>query len=174
MMLSSDGICLRAPEPEDLACMFSLENDTPDLWRYGDATGPYSSYALRRYIQESSNDIFADRQLRLMIDKDGVTVGMIDVFDFDPLHSRAEIGVVVGEEFRRSGVASAALDMLVRHCFDNLHIHQLTAKVDVDNEPCRALFASCGFASGAVLPDWMFSPGGGYRDVRLMYLISDR
>lgn len=172
-MLSRGDVRLRAPEPEDLGCMFSLENETPDIWRYGDATGPYSRFSLRRYIEECSNDVFADRQLRLMIDNGDLTVGMIDLFDFDPLHSRAEVGIVMGVEHRRSGLAAVALEILVCHCFENLRIHQLVARVDVDNVPSRALFEKCGFRAVAELRDWMFTPGGGYRNIVIMQNISD-
>ena len=38
-LLQKDGYRLRAPEPEDLDCMYQFEN-TPSLWEVGNATGP--------------------------------------------------------------------------------------------------------------------------------------
>ena len=86
---STDRILLRAPEPEDLELMFSLENEE-DACNASVATGPYSRYQLKKYIAESENDLFADHQLRLMIEwkEERKTVGIIDVFDFSPRYRR--------------------------------------------------------------------------------------
>ena len=72
-------IRLRAPEPEDLDVMMLFENDE-DQWENGIATGPYSRYQLKQYIGQSTNDLYTDRQLRLMIElpQTGV-VGIVDL-----------------------------------------------------------------------------------------------
>ena len=105
-------IRLRAPEPEDLDVMMLFENDE-DQWENGIATGPYSRYQLKQYIGQSTNDLYTDRQLRLMIElpQTGV-VGIVDLCSFDPRHNRAEVGVMVLEEYRHRGIASEALRQL--------------------------------------------------------------
>ena len=65
--LEENGIKLRAPEPEDLDCMFRFENIV-DLWDISNTTGPYSRFHLKQYIEQTQNDLFTDRQLRLMIE----------------------------------------------------------------------------------------------------------
>ena len=101
--LHTDRIRLRAPEPEDLDIMFAFENDEA-LWENGIATGPYSRYQLKKYICESQNNLFADGQLRLMIELDtGEVAGIVDLFSYDNRHRRAEIGLVVHKDCRRNG-----------------------------------------------------------------------
>ena len=79
-----NGIRLRAPEPEDLEVMFRFENAT-DVWEMSNTTGPYSRFQLKQYIEQTQNDLFADRQLRLMIENGNrQVVGMVDVCSFDP------------------------------------------------------------------------------------------
>ena len=58
--LSTKDYRLRAPELKDLDLMFELEN-MPELWMFGDVTGPYSKDALEDYIKRSQNDLFVDR-----------------------------------------------------------------------------------------------------------------
>lgn len=53
--------------PEDLEVMFRFENAT-DVWEMSNTTGPYSRFQLKQYIEQTQNDLFADRQLRLMIE----------------------------------------------------------------------------------------------------------
>lgn len=170
--LQGNGIRLRAPEPEDLEVMFRFENST-DVWEVSNTTGPYSRFQLKQYISQTRNDLFADRQLRLMIEDDGTrrVVGIIDICSFDPLHNRAEVGIMVDREYRGRGIGAAALALLEEHCFGYLGIHQLFAYIAVENLPCRKLFAGCGYKESAVLKDWMHTFGGGYTDVLVVQKI---
>ena len=102
-------IHLRALEPEDLDSLYNIENDE-DLWDVGVTNVPYSRFVLSAYIANSTADIYADRQVRLVIeDEHHCTVGLLDIFNFDPRHSRAEVGIVVARRFRHLGYATAAL-----------------------------------------------------------------
>ena len=108
-----NGIRLRAPEPEDLEVMFRFENAT-DVWEMSNTTGPYSRFQLKQYIEQTQNDLFADRQLRLMIENGNrQVVGMVDVCSFDPLHNRAEVGIMVDKSCRRQGIGRNALALLL-------------------------------------------------------------
>lgn len=164
--LQGNGIRLRAPEPEDLEVMFRFENDT-DVWEMSNTTGPYSRFQLKQYIEQAQNDLFADRQLRLMIETDAPrrVVGIVDVCSFDPLHNRAEVGIMVDRPCRGQGIGRHALALLETHCFHYLGIHQLFAYIAVGNLPCRRLFAACGYKENAVLKEWMHTYGGSYADV---------
>lgn len=94
--LTNERIYLRAVEPEDMDIMYEMEND-PSMWDISNFTVPYSRYVLRQYIEGSQCDVFADKQLRLMIvsKSDHDILGTIDITDFVPLHSRGEVGIAV-------------------------------------------------------------------------------
>ena len=170
-LLQRDGYRLRAPEPEDLGCMMEFEN-TPSLWEVGNATGPYSRFHLKQYIETNQNNLYEDKQLRLMIEnKDKQVIGIIDLCNFDPFHNRAEVGIVIASKFRAFGIGELSLLLLIQHCFEFLGIHQLYAYIDVTNEPCRKLFKKCGFEECAYLKDWMRT-GKHYRDVVMVQRIN--
>jgi len=159
-MLKSDTLKLRAVEPEDLDLMYLIENDT-ELWPCGQSTVPFSHYALKQYIAESSNDFFHDRQLRLVIEKaDGVSVGFVDLQNYNPLHHRAEVGIVVVPEQQRQGHATEALRLLASYVSVHLGIHQLYALVPENNTASVALFKKCGYKRTATLQDWLNTPTG--------------
>lgn len=159
-VLSSHILKLRAVEPEDLDLMYLIENDT-ELWPCGQASVPFSHYALKQFIAESSNDVFRDRQLRLVIEKaDGVSVGFVDLQRYDPQHHRAEVGIVVVPEQQRQGLASEALRLLAKYVSDHLGIHQLYAIVPENNTASIALFRKCGYKKTATLQDWLNTPTG--------------
>ena len=69
-----DALKLRALEPEDLDFLYSIENDA-ELWDVGNTNVPYSRFSLNNYLLSSSSDIYADKQVRLVMeDKDGTPV----------------------------------------------------------------------------------------------------
>ena len=81
---------LRAMEPEDLDLLYRIENDA-DLWAVGTTNVPYSRYTLHDYIATSADDIFADRQLRLIIETSHptpLTVGIADLINCDTVVPR--------------------------------------------------------------------------------------
>ena len=159
-MLKSNKIRLRAVEPEDLDLMYLIENDTK-LWPCGQVSVPFSRFALKQYIAESSNDIFRDRQLRLAIETpDGISVGFVDIQNYEPLHHRAEVGIVVVPEKQRQGIATETLRLLANYASTHLGIHQLYALVPEGNTASSALFLRSGYKQSAILQDWLHSPAG--------------
>ncbi len=162
-------VTLRAIEPEDLDVLYTIENDDK-LWTVGSTNVPYSRYALHEYVANTSGDIYADRQVRLMVcNEQEEVVGIVDLMDFNPRHLRAEVGVVIQKPYRAEGYGQAAMQKLISYARNILHIHQLYALVGVDNTYCIRLFEHAGFLSNARLRDWL-SDGNSYHDAVLMQL----
>ena len=157
MHLQSPLLQLRAPELSDLDFMFHIENDTR-LWNVSACKVPYSRYLLQQYIETNKHDIYTDKQLRLMVQlrENGQLVGAIDLFDFSPANHRAEVGIVIEQEYRRKGYAHEALTLLCHYAEQILDLHQLYAYIYESNTPAQQLFASCGFKQTATLPEWSF------------------
>lgn len=162
-------IRLRAMEPEDLDLLYRIENDR-ELWGVGSTNVPYSRYTLHDYIANSRGDIYADRQVRLIVETtEGVAVGMVDVVNFDPRHRRAEVGIVVEREWRRQGIATKAVALVAQHCRSVFHLRQLYGLASEANEASLALFRKLGFTQGGTLKDWLYD-GERYQSAVLMQL----
>lgn len=166
-------ILLRAIEPEDLELLYEWENNG-DYWTISNTITPFSKYTLKRYIKNSHKSIYETGQLRLMIvhAEDKVTIGTIDIFDFDPFHSRAGLGILIArEDYRRKGLASMALRCLVDYCFDTLHLHQLYCNILGNNFESMDLFKKAGFTETNVKKDWI-KTASGYLDEHFFQLIN--
>jgi diamine N-acetyltransferase len=98
-------------------------------------------------------------------------VGIIDLFNFEPFHNRAEVGIVIAASYRQKGVGQLALQLLMEHCFDFIGIHQLYAHIDVTNEASIRLFKKCGFEQCGYLKEWMRT-GKNYRDVVIVQCLN--
>lgn len=173
MWLKNDIASLRTPEPEDLELMYAMENDA-ELWSVGNATLPYSRYTLRAYLEQSRQDLVTERQARFIIENiKGESVGMIDLADYDPLNSRAEVCIGLLGKFRKQGYATAALQLLCEYAMKKLHLHQLYAYIPEKNEESYRLFTKNGFEKSAVLKDWQRTVNG-YSSMILVQKIAEK
>jgi diamine N-acetyltransferase len=155
-------IKLRAVEPEDLELLYDWENNN-DYWIISNTVTPFSKYTLKRYIENSHKNVYEAGQLRLMIEhiKDKQTIGTIDVFDFDPFHRRAGIGVLIAKnEYRRKGYASMAVTCLIEYCFKTLLLHQLYCNILENNCESIDLFKKLGFKEIGRKIDWIRTEQG--------------
>jgi len=155
---------LRAIEPRDADLIYKWENDS-SIWQLSNTFAPFSRHVINQFIENSHQDIFQYKQLRLMIDKTDedkhVTIGTIDLFDFDPIHRRAGVGILIAEEKeRKKGYASDALDALINYSFFTLQLHQLYCNITEDNDESLNLFQSKGFQLIGTKRDWLIYPKG--------------
>ena len=169
--LTNDLITLRAIEPEDIELLYAWENNS-EIWEVSHTLVPFSKYILVQYIKNSDKDIYESKQLRLMIDtNDGKTVGAIDLFDFDPYHSRVGVGILINSyEDRSKGYASAALEILISYCFNKLKMHQIYANIETENKISLSLFEKFGFKICGTKKEWL-QTGSGWKDEALLQLI---
>jgi diamine N-acetyltransferase len=155
--LENKNIRLRALEPEDLEILYAWENDM-SIWYLSNTHTPFSKYTLKNYIKNSKHDIYEAKQLRLIIEliNDPKPIGAIDLFDFDPFHLRAGIGILIGKrEDRLQGYASEALHTLIVYSFSTLGLKQLYCNITEDNHQSLKLFIKHGFVITGTKKDWI-------------------
>jgi diamine N-acetyltransferase len=157
-------ITLRALEPDDLDFLYQLEND-PSIWGVSDTLTPVSRQALREYLAHATEDFYVVRQLRLVVttEIDGRAVGVVDLFNFEPLHLRAGVGITILASERRHGYARQALELLKSYARLTLRLHQLYATVGADNRPSLSLFRAAGFRRVGTRQEWLRT-GLGWQD----------
>jgi diamine N-acetyltransferase len=141
--------------------MISLENDR-DIWGVSDTLAPLSRHALREYLAHAATDIYVVRQLRQVVTTEisGVAVGVVDLFEYDPLHLRAGVGITILARERRHGYARQALELLQEYARDVLRLHQIYATVGVSNLPSMRLFRAAGFRRVGTRRAWLRTASG--------------
>jgi len=175
-ILEEKDIKLRAVEPSDADLIYEWENDS-SVWHAGNTIEPFSRHIIQQYVRNATMDLFQSRQLRLMIDlkdpqnKPSRTIGSIDMFEIDPLHQRAGIGILIHkQEDRHQGYAGQALKAIIKYAFGVLFLHQLYCHIDSDNEPSLRLFKNNGFQITGTKKDWIRTQAG-WKDELLLQCI---
>lgn len=160
-MLQTSRIFLRAPEPSDIEFLYLFENDTT-LWPMSLSITPFSRDVLRQYLENATTDIYVARQLRLMICQQGTqtVMGTLDLFDFEPLHRRAGVGIAFAQPFRGQGYGVEALQLLETYAAQVLHLHQLYCCVALGNTSSLNLFRRVGFQEIGCRKEWLKTSDG--------------
>ncbi|WP_428742449.1 GNAT family N-acetyltransferase [Tenacibaculum sp.] len=171
--LTGTYINLRALEPEDLEFLFQIENNEL-FWEVSHTQAPFSKFLLKQYLENAHLDIYEAKQLRLIIEEKSTNkpIGMIDLFNFNPQHRRAGIGILVHPDFQRNGFASEALELLINYSFTHLQLHQLYANITNDNTKSLHLFQKHNFKKIGIKKDWTYNEGT-YKDEILFQLINE-
>jgi diamine N-acetyltransferase len=144
---------LRKIEPSDLPFLYQWENDAT-MWADSDTHNPLSHHDLRQYIESSTGDIYRDGQLRLVIDDEGVTLGCVDLFDFDARNRKAAIGMYIAPHARGKGVGKQAVQLLLDYAFNFLHLRMVYAIISVHNTSCSHIYEQMGFTPSSPLANW--------------------
>lgn len=161
-ILESKIIRLRALEPTDLKLLYKWENDST-IWEVSHTLKPFSIFILKQYLESSHLDIFETKQLRLVIEliDTNTPIGLIDLFDFDPFHQRAGVGILINsKENKNKGFASEALQVFCNYAFRTLKVHQLYCNITATNEISLRLFTKLGFEIIGSKKDWIRSQNG--------------
>lgn len=157
--LKGDKIFLRALEPEDLEFVYEIENDM-SFWELSDTKQPYSRFIIKEYLKNAKKDIYEAKQLRLAIcdNLDNRVVGLIDLYDFNPIHKRAGLGIIIRDKTdRKKGIGMEAVNLLCDYAFNILNLHQIYANISETNKVSLNLFEKNGFKTIGLFKDWHFN-----------------
>jgi len=167
-------ITLRPLEPDDIDLLYQWENDM-EIWAVSNTKAPFSKYILAQFIKESAKDIYATKQLRLIIQNEKkLPVGTVDLFDFEPYHLRAGVGILVHNvEDKKKGYATDALEALSDYAVDVLGLKQLYANIAADNLASIYLFEKSGFKKAGIKRDWLKTSDGWKDEIFFQKIFTD-
>ncbi len=173
MFLKGNTVTLRALEPSDADILYRWENDKT-LWNVSFTQVPLSKFVLEDFVNASHNDIYTNKQLRLMIElnNEHKTIGIIDLFDFEPPHARCALGIYIHEDYRKSGCAYQSIELVKEYCFSILHLKQVFVHVTTTNIASIGLFEKSGFVKSGLKKCWHKTAINSYEDVWFLQCIN--
>ena len=155
-MIKGRKISLRALEPDDIEWLYDLENDQ-ELWTISETLQPVSRFALEQYLINAQLDIHTTKQMRLIImdHENSDPLGTIELFDIDPLHARAGIGIMVVRSQRGKGYATEAIALMMKYAAEVLGLKQVYCNVLEENKRSLDLFINQGFRKIGTKKAWI-------------------
>ena len=109
----------------------------------------------------------------MIIEREGKSVGILDLFNYNANDGRAEVGISILKSERGKGIATQALKKLEQHARRLLNLHQLYALVSTSANPSsNRVFEKSGYKNIATLPQWHFI-NGSFEDISVFQLFLD-
>ena len=153
MLKSNWNVKLRQPSIKDLDELLGWENDILKI-DHTDMPVFYTKDQMVIYLN-GNQDPFMNGQVRYMITIDDMSIGYIDLYNFDIVHSRAGVGIFIDKKFRKKGIANKALQTLIEISNKELHLNQLFAEVFQSNKAAKSLFEHAGFKLNGLKKQWI-------------------
>lgn len=86
------------------------------------------------------------KRLDLIIEYDGVPIGVIGLLNIDYCNKKAEYYICLGEQqFKGKGIAKIATRLLIEYAFEEMKLHKIYLNVDAMNNQACALYEKVGF-----------------------------
>lgn len=159
----SEKIELRVLEKADLEFIHRLNNNADIMSYWFDES--YKSMTQLEKAYEKSIDNKDVRQF--IIEKDNEQLGYVALFSIDPIHRKAEFGIMIDPKHQGHGYASIATDLAIDYAFSTLNLNKLYLIVDRINEKAIHVYEKMGFEMEALLKEEYFV-NGSFHDVSIM------
>ena len=105
-------------------------------------------------------DFFETKEIKFVIStKENLPLGIVDLYDFKPVHRRACVGVIVDKKFQNNGIAKKALVLLEEWAINRLGVYQFYANVAEENLISIRLFEGLNYKKICLKKDWNFYNG---------------
>ena len=155
--LETERLILRKLSPEDFRFIFGTysKEDAKEF------LGLNSDEDYEKEKSKSDNGYASFNQTILyfqLIDKtSGKIIGGCGFHNWFFLHSRAELGYSMSnEDFKRKGLMSEALAMVIDYGFNQMNLHRIEALIGPDNVPSLKLMEKFNFTKEGVLREHYF------------------
>ena len=158
-MLKGDNIYLRTIEPADADTILTWENDVEN-WRVSNTKVPFSKHLIHQYVN-SAQDLLEVRQIRFMIcdNLSQQAIGSLDLFEYEPIHQRIGVGILIDKANRNRGIGLEALNIMANYALTILGIRNLYCSVLANNPASMRLFEKAGYAPVGVRKNWFNDQG---------------
>lgn len=170
---AAGGVYLRALEEDDLERTCAWHNSR-ELYTSLAGTFRFVSRAaelewLRKQQAYSTNQV----SLAICRRDTSEHIGNIYLRDVDWVARHAELHLFIGDPRQRGhGYGKTAVQLAVRHAFDDLGLARVFLLVLADNAPAVKLYAGCGFEVEGTLRKHAFKHGT-WQDVLIMGLLRE-
>lgn len=146
---------LRVFEREDLKFLHGLTNNAEIMSFWFEEH--HQSFTYMEELYRSSQEAKNSRQF--ILEKDGVNIGFVALFEIHPIHRKAEFAIMIDPNHQGHGYAGIATELAMDYAFTVLNLHKLYLIVDEANEKAVHVYEKAGFKHEAILREEYFVKG---------------
>lgn len=132
---------------------------------------PYSNIEdIECFLSDAINKYTYLSEYHWAIELDGEVIGSISTISIDEKNCNCEIGYCIGYDYWNKGITSEALTAVMDFLFNEVGMHRITAKHDVENPSSGRVMQKCNMSLEGKLREHYLRHDGTYSD-SLVYSI---
>lgn len=160
MILQTQRLTLRPLEAGDAEAMHALMSDV-EIMAFWDVAEIDDIDLTKAIMDAQLRDMDLGRALywAMVRREDGAFVGCCDLSEIDRWHHRAEIGFMIGKPFWSDSYAYEAMQAVMSHAAQELHLRRLSARAHLGNVRSVRLLARLGFEEEGLLRGYIARDG---------------
>ncbi|MDX6641356.1 MAG: hypothetical protein QOF12_2367 [Solirubrobacteraceae bacterium] len=146
-------LTLRLPGPDHVGGLFALARD-PEVTRWF-SWGPYEDEdEPRRWVEEAAGRRANGEALELVIERDGVPLGVTSLMELSRRDRRAMVGTWLGRDHWGTGVNAEAKALILHLGFETIGLGRIGAYSEVRHARSQRALEKLGFRREGVLRAW--------------------
>lgn len=107
------------------------------------------------------------------IEYEGEIIGGISAMFVDDMRRNCEAGYCIGYDFWNKGITSEALSAIINYLFNEVGMHRIMAKHDVENPASGEVMKKCGMTFEGRMKEYYRRYDGTYSDSLIYGIIND-
>jgi [ribosomal protein S5]-alanine N-acetyltransferase len=144
--LHTQRLRLRRLTESDVDVMYAMRSDTA-VMQYMDMRKAETYTEAKAKLEEMNADIDNNKGITWCINllDHNDMIGYVSIWRIDPAHFRGEVGYALSPHFWGKGIASEALEAVVKFGFSQLCLHSLEAIINPNNNGSANVLEKQGF-----------------------------
>lgn len=156
----SPQLRLRPLERDDLPFVHELDNNESVMHYWFEE--PYEAFV--ELCDLYDKHIHDQSERRFIVERDRVSVGLVELVEINHIHRRAEFQIIIAPEHQGNHYATVATRLAMDYAFTVLNLYKLSLIVDCENQCAIGVYKKLGFHEEGRLRHEFFVDGE-YRDV---------
>lgn len=108
------------------------------------------------------------------IEFEGEMIGSISVMSVDDLRNNCEVGYCIGYDYWNKGITSEAVAAVIKFLFEEVGMHRILAKHDVENPASGEVMKKCGMTYEGRFREYYLRHDGTYSDALVYGIVNEK
>lgn len=162
--IRTDRLLLRKYRLSDMDDMFQNYANDERVTKYLSWKAYEKPEDIRPFIEMVIQDYQKMSTYHWAIEYEGEMIGSISVMAIDELRNNCEVGYCIGYNFWNKGITSEALAAVIQFLFEEVGMHRILAKHDVENPASGEVMKKCGMTCEGRFKEYYLRHDGTYSD----------
>lgn len=171
-ILKTDRLLLKKIEVDHLEELFAIYHNEV-VFEYCGIIPKHNKETVKKMIGHFERDFGKKKRVKWGIFTNDVLVGIIEAFDFNQKVNMVTIGYYLAEEYWGSGIATEAVNVLLKFLFNEGNLNRVQAEVMLKNESSKKVLLKNGFTKEGILRQAAIWSGKGIVDLEIYSLLKE-